>query len=931
MKSAKNSKRSRRWSLNPATARARASDRARGRETDEGITLLEVIVAFTILMVTMVPIGYLLDSTVAAASQARQKEAALQLADSWMEILSNSSPPQTAGALTSGWTTPAAPQGAQTPTSTLPGTTFTVQSEYTWQSDSDATGSSSDLCSDGEPPSPAHPGVIQLHVQVTWPGGALTDTTNIPYPIPGIQTDGFLSLLLTNSGQAGAFPYTNNTAPLRLAAIPVNIVDTATNASYTLNPDENGCLFAQLPPGPYTVTLEQPSTGQPSGFVYPGSPPFVTEAGSQTDTAAVTLNIAAEQTVQLSGTSNAFDEGITTAITYGGGSAVDGSVECPGTSSLTCLVTGDGTSGASAAWGGNSSPWSAVNLSNATHLNQVACTSASSPTCVGVGYQTTSGTDTGVIVTTTSTLQTTSTDVLPSGVADVTQVVCPSAVGCYALGTGTSGTPELLAGAPGADKWVRLTPASTTFNSLSSIACPTSTTCEVSGSAVIGTAPSAPVIIRLDGDPGALATNSAWTPTFTADGLPSTLKSVGEITCPDSTQCLAIGTGDSTSASDPTIFTTDPLSSLAGQASTWIDETFPTGTGSLTGISCTSIECVAIGTMPGTTPTAAVWTGSLAGSGSSDQWQQSTTIPSVNVLTAVACGDPPSQDTASCDIAAVANSTTGALIQGTLVQNGGWVWNTLSTPSNSGVQYFTGVACESPPSSSNSTCAAAGVTSGGPIIITSANGPSGTWTTATPSALPGATVTGIPLQTTPESQSNWTTSVAAGGTSNAVALPGNFYPYANGYSIAAGDCGAEAGYTGSQTSLSAPPGGVADATIPLGLLPLQVVNSSGAAIGGATLTLTAATTSCAADSYTLPPTDAAGITRTSVPYGIYTLTGTAGTTAIPVNPTGSTVTVSIQVGPSSVTVTTNTTVTSTQKTTSVAVTTYLPSPAPVPG
>ena len=52
--------------------------------------------AFTILMVTMVPIGYLLDSTVAAASQARQKEAALQLADSWMEILSNSSPPQTA-------------------------------------------------------------------------------------------------------------------------------------------------------------------------------------------------------------------------------------------------------------------------------------------------------------------------------------------------------------------------------------------------------------------------------------------------------------------------------------------------------------------------------------------------------------------------------------------------------------------------------------------------------------------------------------------------------------------------------------------------------------------------------------------------------------------------------------------------------------------
>jgi Tfp pilus assembly protein PilV len=113
MNSATNSKKSHRWSLNPSVARARASDRARGRETDEGITLVEIMVAFTLLMVTMVPIGYLLDSTVAAANTARQKEAALQLADSWIEILSNSSPPQTGGAVTTNqWTTPAAPAGA---------------------------------------------------------------------------------------------------------------------------------------------------------------------------------------------------------------------------------------------------------------------------------------------------------------------------------------------------------------------------------------------------------------------------------------------------------------------------------------------------------------------------------------------------------------------------------------------------------------------------------------------------------------------------------------------------------------------------------------------------------------------------------------------------------------------------------------------------
>jgi Tfp pilus assembly protein PilV len=929
MNNTQNSKKSHRWSLNPSAARARAADRARGRESDEGLSLVEVLIAFVILMITMVPIGFLLDSTVAAANQARQREAANQLADSWMEVLSNASPPATNGVITNGWTTPSAPQGAQTPTSTLPGTTFTIQSQYSLQSVNDEVGGSSDLCSNGEPPSPSHPGVIQLHVRVTWPGGALTNTTNIPYPQPGLQTEGYLSLLLTNSGQTGASPYTNS-ASLRLSAVPVSITDTATGTNYVLYPDPNGCLFAQLPTGPYTVSLEQPTTsesGGPSGFVYPGTPPFVTETGSQTDTASTTLTIAAEQTVQLSGPANAFDAGINTLLTYGGGSAVDGGVECPGTSALTCLATGDGTSGASTTWGGASSTWSSATLSNATHLNQVACTSATSPTCIGVGYTTSGTTDTGAIVTTTSDFLATSTDVLPSGVADVTQVVCPSATGCYAFATSTTGTPELLAGAPGTDTWVKLT---TTFTSLSSIACPTSTTCEVSGVAVLGSGGPVPVIIRLDGDPGTLATNSAWAPTITADTLPSTFTSAGEIVCPDSAQCLALGAGDSHSSSDPTIFTTDPLSSVAGQASTWIDETFPTGTASLTGISCTSVDCVAIGTMPGTTPTAAVWTGSLSGSGSSDQWQQSTNIPAVKGFTSVACGQPDSTDTASCDIAAITSPTSGELVSGTLVQNGGWVWNGLSNPSGSGLEYYTGVACETPPSSSNSTCAASGVTPSGPVIITSSSGPNGTWTTSTPSSLTGKLVSGIPLQTTPASQLNWTTAVAAGGSTNATTLPGYLYPYANGYSIAAGDCLTEAGNSGAQASLSALPGGTANATIPLGLLPLQVVNTSGTPISGASLTLKATSSGCPADTYTLPLTDAAGITRTSVPYGTYSLTGSAGATTIPTNPTGSTVAVSILVGASSVTVTTSTTVTATSTTTSVATTTYLPNVAQAP-
>ena len=82
-------KKSRRWSVNPATARARCALRSRGRRSDEGITLVEVMIAFVILMITMVPIGYLLTSTVQASTTTRQRQAALQLADSWVETISN--------------------------------------------------------------------------------------------------------------------------------------------------------------------------------------------------------------------------------------------------------------------------------------------------------------------------------------------------------------------------------------------------------------------------------------------------------------------------------------------------------------------------------------------------------------------------------------------------------------------------------------------------------------------------------------------------------------------------------------------------------------------------------------------------------------------------------------------------------------------------
>jgi hypothetical protein len=95
-----------------------------------------------------------------------------------------------------------------------------------------------------------------------------------------------------------------------------------------------------------------------------------------------------------------------------------------------------------------------------------------------------------------------------------------------------------------------------------------------------------------------------------------------------------------------------------------------------------------------------------------------------------------------------------------------------------------------------------------------------------------------------------------------------------GYFLAAGDCLAVTPPVGAaKAALNASPGGSTSATVPLDLLPLQVTDSSGVPLSGATVTLTS--TSCStADKYTLPATDAYGMTRIAVPFGTYTYTVT---------------------------------------------------------
>jgi hypothetical protein len=490
-------------------------------------------------------------------------------------------------------------------------------------------------------------------------------------------------------------------------------------------------------------------------------------------------------------------------------------------------------------------------------------------------------------------------------VTDISQVTCPSADGCYALGTTAAG-PALLAGyvGPGTDQWSLVTPGTVAFASMNSIACPTATTCELTYT----NTGNIPGVLRLDGDPSALAGSPAWVPTVTPDVLPPTVTSIGTIVCPAAGDCEATATGDLSSATDATVIT-GPIAGAG--ATTWTNEsTFPTGAATVTGLSCTSTSCVAIGSAPAATP--AVWTGNLATG--PHTWTQANSFPSVGAVTSVSCGQPSSGDTADCLVAgtSVGASGSGLLIDGSL-SSGTWAWNFVSTPPGISVQFYDDVACQNPVSSTGSNCAAVGSTLTGPVILASSTGPDGTWANVTPSSFPGGKVSGIPIETAPAGTTSWTPQVPAGH-ANVSVLPSVLYPQPGGYSVVAGDCPSEG--TGVPVgTLVAPAGGTGSTTVPLGLIALQLVNASGAPVSGASITLTS-TVNCGLvnDAYDLPVTDGYGQTVIAVPYGTYSYTDTIGGTS-----TAHT-TVTLNVGPSTVV----------EKVGTSPTTYYLPSSVPVP-
>ena len=806
------------------------------------------------------------------------------------------------------------------------------------------------LCTSGTPQ------LLKLTVSVSWGSNAdansVQDSVMINYPPFGVQTLGFIALQV--SGDSTATDSQGNPWSERVTAIPVQINGPQVLSLY---PDPYGCVFAQVKPGTYTVSMGQPSNNVPPGSSY-GSPVFVANAAGgaslpagsysghvwsapttvpQGTVPALTVAVGAVTRVQAIAAANypPYDQGSIVNLSYPTSTAVEDGVSCPGAAQITCVATGQNGSGTAQISWANGSTWSTAALPGGVALTRVTSTScAGTAACLEVGYGANGAVilhgSTGASPTLTAYNMAGLTGLNAAG-ATLTQVACPTASQCVAIGTTSAGVGIVLSGTIGTsaatDVWVS-DPLSTATTSLTGLQCPVS----ANGCVAIGTTATTPVVFS--GPTG----SGTWVPwTTPASGATSfTVSALTQVVCPTSTTCMAIGTGKVNGAATASPVVLSGLAGGSGLAAAvpWIADTLTSTTvTSLSSITCPlPAKCLVAGTgtsgattgalllygptagplqsefplnsattvtaisqvvCPSTTACAAI--GNQAGTpvlftlavnataNTADTWH-SDTVPNgggaVSSLNTVVC--PAS---AACLIAAT--GTSGGSPAGFLVKTGNLggtttTWAAAGLPAADAVLYFDGISCTS---GTSGTCAAVGATPTGAVVLTSSSGPTGGWSDVTPAGLSGYSAQGVPIEINNSALNSGLTAtqsfvnaVTAGAATNVTQLP-LVFPFSAGYNVFAGDCSSEANTYNVAQAATIPGGvsgttsGMAVPTVPLGVLSVQVnAPTTGLAHSGVGLTLTStAAAPCGSDTYTLQSTAADGLSRTQVPYGAYTL------------------------------------------------------------
>jgi len=394
--------------------------------------------AIIILLVVTLPMTYLLTSVIGQAANSHQRLTALSLAEQWVEKLSNTTPesnPSGPGPLVG--------QVEHMVTTTLAGVTYTVTAEYQWAvPQSSSVAAAPNLCLN-----PQVPQLLNLAVTAAWnPSESVVDTVNVDYPPVGVQTDGFVALSI--EGDTGAADTLGETWAQRVQHVEVTfqpIVNGVASGSAIgpVNPDGYGCVFVELSPGAYSVSVTSSDNDFVTNHFASGTDGPVLDPVIASTASPVTVSedsVTAVPTLQ-------YDEGSTVNVQYSTTSAVEDGVTCPGEGDLGCVAAGVGNAGAeltSSGETGTPGTWTLDSgTSAAQQVSSLAC--AGGVQCVAVGYTnaTGSGTSQGIALSDPPSGTTWTTDTIKDSgqpISDLTQAACAGTATCYAVGTAPSGT-----------------------------------------------------------------------------------------------------------------------------------------------------------------------------------------------------------------------------------------------------------------------------------------------------------------------------------------------------------------------------------------------------------------------------------------------------------------------------------------------------------
>jgi hypothetical protein len=183
------------------------------RRREDGFGLLEVMLSLTVLLMVLIASSYLVDNVVSQAAFNRQRVAAAELAEQYLETTSNATLSSLQADISKDVLLTATPV-------TVGGINYSVWSHLEWA----GTGSAPSLCSSGNPPQ-----VVRATMTVKWGNNQSMGETSVINPPYGtvIPGDGFLSIQILGAGAPSPPADTASLINVPVTVTPVTTLSTA--------------------------------------------------------------------------------------------------------------------------------------------------------------------------------------------------------------------------------------------------------------------------------------------------------------------------------------------------------------------------------------------------------------------------------------------------------------------------------------------------------------------------------------------------------------------------------------------------------------------------------------------------------------------------------------------------------------------------------